>query len=393
MLDPEIRQWIVENRQQDPTKLRLKYSGKTEWVDDAICHIENSVKARRKFDEQLLPGWMPVSLSVEQSTSSLLARHHVELARRFCPAVSSVLDMTCGLGIDAAAWALDPGIDVTACELNPRFYQVAAINYGNRPNMTIVQGDSVEYLRNSDRRWDLIFIDPARRDTDGNRVYNIHDCQPDIAEIKELILAHTSLALVKLSPMLDIKQTIRDLNRCNVALVQAAGTRTECKELLVVLTPEAEGRCPLIEAWTPDGALSFHDTDEREAIATYVSPKAGQILYEPWAPVMKTGCFKYLCNKYDVSAVNVMTHLYLSDEIIYDFPGNRHLITEVMPFASFACKKLSRMKLAGDVTTRNFPLTATQLASKLNIKSGKVVKVYGITDVTDSPCILITQPQ
>ena len=58
---------------------------------------------------------------------------------------------------------------------------------------------------------DIAFIDPARRDADGGRVFGIRDCEPDILTMLPLLRRKVRTLIVKLSPMLDVTRTLRDL--------------------------------------------------------------------------------------------------------------------------------------------------------------------------------------
>ena len=103
----------------------------------------------------------------------------------------------------------------------------------------ILNCDSVGWLeRYSGNKFDLVFIDPARRGDAGQRVFNIHHCQPDISELLPLLSLKARFAMVKLSPMLDVTQTLRDLPfSAELHVIDDGG---ECRELLAVLDFERD---------------------------------------------------------------------------------------------------------------------------------------------------------
>ncbi len=72
----------------------------------------------------------------------------------------------------------------------------------------------------------VIFIDPARRASDGSRVFALADCEPNIIEMLPKLKRVCELLIVKMSPMLDISHTVSELNPFSVI---ALGTPTECK--------------------------------------------------------------------------------------------------------------------------------------------------------------------
>ena len=90
--------------------------------------------------------------------------------------------------------------------------------------------DASEYLSEVDSV-DLIFIDPARRDSHGGKTVSIADCTPNLIDLQKEFKAKSKSALIKLSPMLDITQAIRDLD--DVVAVYVVSVRNECKEILL----------------------------------------------------------------------------------------------------------------------------------------------------------------
>lgn len=79
--------------------------------------------------------------------------------------------------------------------------------------------------------FDVIFIDPARRGDQNARLYNLHDCQPDILSLLPLLRKRCDRLFIKASPLLDISQTILDFQE--LKSIRAISVNGECKELLV----------------------------------------------------------------------------------------------------------------------------------------------------------------
>ena len=99
----------------------------------------------------------PDSLAYEQSSHEAVAMFHSPLAG----SSHSVLDMTAGTGIDAMAFA-NKCASVTACEINATKADVLAHNSqaSGLDNFTVLNADSVEWLKSNDTRFNTIFIDP-----------------------------------------------------------------------------------------------------------------------------------------------------------------------------------------------------------------------------------------
>lgn len=388
LFDENFIKWIEANRNIDVATLRLRHANATNDIKEAITQIECRLKAGDKFSRcrpiggcvvpetpVSSPQWFPSPLSVEQATSLSVACFHASLIPKNC----RLLDMTMGLGMDSATIATQNNIETTAIERDKRLCQFAQANYRNLKKITIIDADSVEWLRNSKSTFDWIFIDPARRDNVGHRVYNIHDCTPDVAEILPLMLAHASNILIKLSPMLDIAATIADLKHvANIYIVEEKG---DVRELLVHINHHAidDAESTNIIAVNESGRFEFNRLQEATAIESYAEPIIGDYIYEPYPMIMKAGPFKLLCKRYKVGALHPNTHLYTSNCIIDGFPGKKYKIKNVIPYNSKYIKRLAKDYPEASVSVRNFPLTASQLRAKLKVKEGDVLKITGVT--------------
>ena len=80
-------------------------------------------------------------------------------------------------------------------------------------------------------------MDPARRDTNGQRTYAIADCTPDVTSCIDDLLRQTQVVMIKLSPMLDWHSAMRELNDAAqshdaVREIHIVSVGNECKELL-----------------------------------------------------------------------------------------------------------------------------------------------------------------
>ncbi|MDE6317360.1 MAG: class I SAM-dependent methyltransferase [Muribaculaceae bacterium] len=380
LFDKEFKDWIDGHRNDDVASLRLRFASADAEVKEAISQIEYRSKAGDKFrnpvmDKDFAPQWFPTGLSVEQASSAAVAAFHASLMS----GARSVLDMTMGLGVDAAAVAAIDGAEVTAVERDTRLCDFARENYKSIGNLAIVNADSVEYLNDTPQSFDWIFIDPARRDDVGRRVFNIHDCTPDVSEIMPLMFSHAPDVLVKLSPMLDVSATISELGK--VTKLYIVEERGEVREVLVHLDRDAisEADTTPIEIVSGDSHFTFTRAEEADATERYAEPVAGYYLYEPSAAVMKAGPFRLLCDKYDVGALHANTHLYVSFRKIDGFPGRRYIIQAVVPYASKNIKRFARDYPAASVSVRNFPCTAAALRAKLKVKESDAVKVVGAT--------------
>lgn len=231
----EYLKFIMDHAHSDVNALRLQYHGKSMpfSVDDACMQIEMRRKTAGKLPWFLHhPGFrFGTAQSAEQASNQNVALFHAFLIGHS----RSVLDMTAGLGIDAMTIAMR-GNRVTACELETE--RVEALRHNadilGIDDLTVVKGDSVLNLQQSEEHYDWIFVDPARRDSGNNRCFLLQDSLPDVVSHQDLLLTHADNVLIKASPLLDITQTLRDFS--NVRSIIILSYKNEVKEVLIHLS-------------------------------------------------------------------------------------------------------------------------------------------------------------
>ena len=97
---------------------------------------------------------------LEQATRPAVAHFHAQLATRLCGPGANIVDLTVGLGFDAAAFSAQ-GHHVLAVERDQDIAILAAHNLKSF-NVDVVCADATQWTIPSDTN--LVFVDPARRD-------------------------------------------------------------------------------------------------------------------------------------------------------------------------------------------------------------------------------------
>lgn len=378
--------FIAAHRHDDVRNLALRYSGVTD-VDlpFALDQIAGWQTACKK-----LPTWAavdgiiyPPHLNMEQCSSEDTARYKASL----CQPAPLLVDLTGGFGVDFSFMAPRFGHAVYV-ERNEKLCAIARNNFQRLglDNVEVVCGDGVEYLRSmqyksvgSDAaKFPQFYIDPARRDTNGRKVFGISDCTPDVLAIKDELLAKACCVMVKLSPMLDWHAAVKAFSGC-CREVHIVSVGNECKELLLMLGDNEANpsRLPVIIC-VNDGrrfqALPSSDTSVR-----LTDGLEKKFLYVPNASVMKAGVYAQVTAAYPVVMVDKSSHLFLSDEDISGFPGRKFVILATTTMN----KRELKEKLGGisqaSVSTRNFPLSAVELKKRLKLKDGGDIHLFATT--------------
>ena len=320
--------------------------------------------------------WYPVRLSCEQCSSELTARYKASLLSPLALGEGKeerFLDLTGGYGVDT--YFLSEQFSHTDyVEQNEELCRIAAHNFAlsqkskverQKLSIAIHNTTAEDFLLSSpcgEAGWGLIFLDPARRDSHGSKVFRLEDCTPNVEELLPTLLAHSKRLLIKLSPMLDLTQAVTSLSQVNWD-IHIVAIKNEVKEVL--LLSGGTGQITTIDLAQKDQAFVFTREEEQHCGLDIRDGKLANYLYEPNAAILKAGAYKLVAQRFGLHKLDVNTHLYTSRQFIENFPGRVWRITEKQ-----------NLKQA-NVLTRNYPLTPEQLKKKLHLRDGGTAFVIG----------------
>lgn len=333
--------------------------------------------------------WYPVRLSCEQCSSELTARYKASLLSPLALGEGKeerFLDLTGGYGVDT--YFLSEQFSHTDyVEQNEELCRIAAHNFAlsqkskverQKLSIAIHNTTAEDFLLSSpcgEAGWGLIFLDPARRDSHGSKVFRIEDCTPNVVELLPTLLAHSKRLLIKLSPMLDLTQAVTCLSQVNWD-IHIVAIKNEVKEVL--LLSGGTGQITTIDLAQKDQAFVFTREEEQHCGLDIRDGKLANYLYEPNAAILKAGAYKLVAQRFGLHKLDVNTHLYTSLQFIENFPGRVWRITEKQ-----------NLKQA-NVLTRNYPLTPEQLKKKLHLRDGGTAFVIGCR-VAGKPTLLYAE--
>ncbi len=340
-----------------------------------LRQIAGSQVMRRK-----MPQWAsnpdvqyPDHLPLEQCSSFFTANYKKEIGERLLTTFDKSADLTGGFGVDFFVMSENFSHAIYA-ERNTNLCDVVRHNFEvlHRSNAEFLNSDGVDFIKNTSEHFNLVFIDPARRNSVGKKTVRIEDCEPDILLFQDIMIKKADVVMIKLSPMIDIVDIVAKLH--NVSGIHLVATANECKEVLVVLQNGYNSE-PRIFTINDNQRYSFILSNERDCdINLYQSTNlSGKYLFEPNAAVMKSGSFKILTKDYNVSKLHVSSHLYIADHDIKDFPGRRFKIERAGQPKEFS--GIGKANLA----VRNFPEKAEILKKKLKISDGGDIFLFATT--------------
>ena len=342
--------------------------------------------------------WFPPRLACEQCSSELTATYKTALIRQHythSPSLcregrgGSFIDLTGGYGIDSfylSAFATEAHY----VEQDPELCRIAAHNFARtRPHLQVHNTTAEEFLRtlpdaNKENNV-LIYLDPARRDTHGGKVFRIEDCTPNIIDLLPLLQQKSTVLMIKLSPMLDITAALRSLGED--WQVHVVAVRNEVKELLFVRHFQLSTLTAANYAHDHWQTLTFTLQQEQEAQVSYWNLQhTPRYLYEPNAAILKAAAFRFVSEHYRISKLAPNTHLYAADHLLSDFPGRMWEV--IAPLTSSMLKHLPEtlQEQGASILTRNYPLSPDQLRKKLKLRDSATQTIIGVR-VADKPTL------
>lgn len=394
LLSDEVQQFIVKNIHQPPTKLLLSSSS---FSKEQMTLIVGQIQARRKALLKL-PEWLsysklilPTTLSLEQSSSEITARFKANYIVQQVGHNKKIADLTGGFGVDTYYFS-KVFETVHYIEQNEALVNQVMHNFQQLQveNVTFYTQSAEGFLQNYEHQMAVIYLDPARRDQQKNKVFHLEDCSPNILNLLDLLWLKTEKIFLKLAPMLDIELAVRQLDLVKEVLVVAVNN--ECKELLFLLDQSKTGT-PKIKTVNlsqnkPVQTFDFTRLEEGKTKVKFSEPKA--YLYEPNVAILKAGAFKIIADRFKVEKLHQHSHLYTSEKLIDDFPGRRFRVKAVCKYAK---KEIIRElnEPRANISTRNFPESVVTIRKKLKIKEGGDTYIFFTQTIEHKARVIITE--
>ena len=393
-------EFIQKNREADVRTLALKPM--PDGVDSVWClrQIEGYQLAKKKLPRWASAEgmWFPPRISMEQCSSESTATYKAKVAESLS-CKDSFLDMTGGFGVDFSYMA--PLFKkATYVERQDILCETARHNFPllGLGNVEIVNALSGGDFSLSTNHYSLIFLDPARRDDIGRKVFAIEDCTPDITLLQDELLNNADYVMVKLSPMLDITMALRTLH--GVSEVHVVSVQGECKELLFIMNRNADTASTRIHCVNLDTADKDFTCILKDIATTHVDfsmPEVGDCLFEPNASIMKAGVQDTFALHYGLKKLHQHSNLFIKNicetdtGVVTSVPSRIFRITNILDFSKQSLKLLQRTVGQANIAIRNFPSTVAELRKRLKLKDGGNVYIFATTLCDGSHVLLLCE--
>jgi 16S rRNA G966 N2-methylase RsmD len=384
LLKPEVQKFIRDHANDDPVALILKAKQfKNIPIQQAIEQIQSRKKAKSK-----LPSWyassqliFPPPLSIEQSSSEQAAKYKATLFKG-----ENFVDLTGGMGIDCL-FISESFNNGSYVERQLNLVELAKHNFKclDIHNVEILNEDGESFIKITEKRFDLIYLDPARRGDHQQKVFRVEDCEPNVLALMPILREKGKSILIKMSPLLDIKGAILDLE--GVTEVHIVAINNEVKELLFIIDKDSSND-PLIKCIDlNDDLVNFQFRYSQEEQARSPLGKVGNYLYEPNVALLKAGAFKRLATHFGLNKLHVNSHLYTTKQAIFNFPGRSFKVLREIKLNKKALRKaIPEMKV--NITVRNYPVSVEEIRKKTGLKEGGQIYLFATTDIVGKKLLL-----
>ncbi|WP_228424232.1 class I SAM-dependent methyltransferase [Chryseobacterium geocarposphaerae] len=358
LLYSDVQKYINANLTTDLHSLLLKKSPFSEVsMQEIVQQIKGKQVAEKKFPFLLKEGIIfPPQLNLEQASSEKTAVYKSEILKG-----KKFIDLTSGFGIDA--YYLSKNFDeVTLVEQNAELLAIVENNWtvlGRKARF--INQKLEDFLNENEENFDVIYMDPARRDNNKNKVFLLEDLSPDILQIQKKLLSISDEVVIKLSPLIDLKYLVSVLQ--NISRIDIIAWKNDVKEIVVFLSSKESEEiiCNCVNLESEESTFNYKFGEEENAHSEYAEPE--KFIYIPNNSILKAGVFNLISENFKVKKLHPNTHLYTSNEKVEDFPGR---ILEAEIIDSKQIKKKSQF----NIISKNYPLKPEEIKKKYGLKDG-----------------------
>ena len=362
-----------------PLLTRLRKTLTPDQAGAAVEQAELRRKAAGKFgaDAEMM---LFTRDGLEQASDPGIRRYRAAQALQH--GIGTVIDACCGIGTDALAFA-QAGHPVLGLDLDPLRVEIA------RYNAAVLGLDHTRFAvydvtQPLPEHADLIFFDPARRDSAGNRLNHVERYLPPLSTLKRWNAAHL---WAKLSPAVELEQTAEYGGTTAFHSVNG-----DLKEALLQIERSTCG--------AQRTAAVRHSADGWEAWAWHTPPEPvparepGAWLLEPDPALLRAGFVQHLAARIGAAQIDA-TIAYLTMDGQPDTPWARAWpVLDWMPFNLKRLKAYLREHKIGRVTVkkRGHAMTPEQLQAALKLDGRGEERIVVLTRVKGEPAVIICAP-
>ncbi len=349
----ELLSLIEENIERTPNSIALdKRLHESALVATQVKYLQ---RARTKLPSYYSARCIMPPLSYEQSSSEVVANEKSIEGE-------SVLDLTCGLGVDA--FTLSKRFTrVVTLERSEMLARIARENFKRLgvSNIEVINLSAEEYLADCTEHFDWIYADPDRRSSSGQKLVRLEDCSPNmLALMSDIKRVADGQFMIKNSPLFDVDEALRLFSPARVEVLSVGD---ECKEVVV----SAAERCEIAATAIGRGKISVPLEDITTPPLPKFEAESYRYLITPDVALLKSRLARYaLSGVADIWSNNGFA---LAREMPTDVIGRVEEIEKIVDYNPKSLRK--ELKGVGiEILKRDFPYSTKQIVKELKIKEG-----------------------
>lgn len=350
----EVCRAIDENISRDALSVAL--DKRIEHAAEVATQIKYLGRARKKLPSYFDARCIIPSLAFEQSSSEECAAHKPL-------AGGSVLDLTCGLGVDALY--LSRKFDrVVTIERDEVLAEVARENFRRlgAANIEVVCADSAVYVAECTDHFDWCYADPDRRGSKGEKLVRLEDCSPDMVALMPRLLTIADRVCIKASPIFDVEEAQHLFEGCSVEVVSLGD---ECKEVLIYIGGGDGGK--LTATALGIGSYTLPAGSSEAFLAPEFKGETYRWLVQPDVALQKSRLARaHLAGKADIWSENGYG---FAEERPENVIGRIYEIESIEPFEPKRLKREMKGRKM-QILKRDFPLSTERLMAMTGLKEG-----------------------
>ena len=381
MLSEKCKEFIKENINANTDELALK---KTLRELDYFAFAVAQIKSRQKIKDKIPSFYnnydliLPPNISLEQASSELTAEYKANIFN-----YETSADLTGGMGLDSIAFAkkakkhfyIEKNTEL--CKIFEHNAKILGLT-----NIIIINDDAENFLKSANQNFDLIYLDPARRGSTGEKTYFFEHTSPNPIDIIKLAEHKYKSIMIKASPLMDITKACNSIPAIND--IRVVSVQNECKETLFSHSCNSEQRQIFAIDFQKSGIIETKLNSNPIKIE-YSEPL--QFLYEPNSSIMKIGAWDKFNFSQALFKLAKSSHLFTSNEYISDFPGRKFKINEVIK-GKYKNLKDSLPNGKANISVRNYPISVDEIRKKTGVKDGGDIFLF-FTKLADNSNIII----
>jgi hypothetical protein len=348
------------------TVLRKTYS--QEQVSAVVTMARLRQKAADKFGIDALRLFFTED-ALQQASDPLVRQYRAQNVT-----APRILDVCCSIGADSLTFA-QTGAKVHGLDIDPVRITIARYNAQVlSSSATFEVADVTQGIPNS---YDFIFFDPARRDAQGKRIYDVEHYIPPLSLIENW---NVPQIMVKLAPGVDIAQIEHYGGE-----VQFISVNGDMKEAVLHLGNEHSGLTAVLLTsqdtyiWRREGA---------EPDVTITEPQGW--LCEPDPSILRANLVKDVTHHCNGSMLDESIAYFTTSEKPDSVWVRAWQIIDWMPFNLKKLKNYLRERNIGNITVkkRGSPITPEELTQMLKLKGDNSCTLV-LTQLQGEPIVII----